>query len=59
MCKHSQTLGSRPPSSEYGRGQVPTSLARVIESAVANSVTATPRPTKPSVKSDTTRSHGP
>jgi hypothetical protein len=38
---------------------VATRRAPVTESAVANSVTSTPRRTRPSVRSDTNCSHGP
>ena len=42
-----------------GRGDHGAEAGSVRESAVANSVTSTPAATRPSVSSDTTRSHGP
>ena len=48
-----------PDPPEYPVGIVPTSVADVSESAVANSVTSTPRATSPSVKRETNCSHGP
>ena len=59
MCSDSHTFASNARSSEYPVGAVPIKRARVIESAVANSVTSTPRSTSPSVKSDANCSHGP
>ena len=59
MCIASHTFASSVRSSEYPVGAVPTNRAEVTESAVANSVTSTPRATSPSVSSDTNSSHGP
>ena len=59
MCRHSHTFASSAGSSEYPVGALPASRARVIESAVANRVTSTPRATSPSVRSETNCSQGP
>ena len=59
MCRHSLTFASASGSSEYPRGTTEASRAAVSESPVANSVTSTPRSTRPSVSSEANCSHGP
>ncbi len=59
MWRHSAALGSTVGSSDHPRAAVAESRAVVSESAVANSVTSTPRAVSPSVSSEANCSHGP
>ena len=59
MCKHSATLASTDESSDQPRADVERSVAVVIESDVANSVTSCPAATSPSVSSEANCSQGP